>query len=176
MAVPLQIVSGRIVIDGERALLLLDDSHEVYLRFALTELNSGAHVFPESILDDWGKEIRNFQIYHWLGENGIYFPRAELFGYGLDNRPVQRFIRELDLTGRFPCYVYLNRSDPLSEGIIISDGVMATSGLRDPDLISTPANLSKLLKDAAIRWWSADCDDDNQVAFIVNYSSTTENH
>jgi hypothetical protein len=176
MAVPFQIVRGRTVIDDERALLLLDESSEVYLRFALVELNSGAHVFPESILDDWGKEIRNFQIYHWLGENGIYFPRAELFGYGPDDKPVQRFIRELDLTRRYPCYVYLNRSDPLSKGIIISDGVLVTRGLPDPDLISTPANLSELLKDAAIRWWSADGDDDNQVAFIVNYSSTSENH
>jgi hypothetical protein len=176
MAVPLQIVYGRTVIDDERALLLLDDSREVYLRFAFVELNSGAHVFPELILDDWGKEIRNFQIYHWLGENGIYFPRAELFGYGPDDKPVQRFIRELDLTRRFPCYVYHNRSDPLSEGIIIREGVMATSGSRVPDLISTPANLSELLKGAAIRWWSADCDDDNQVAYIVNYSSNSENH
>ncbi|GMQ77630.1 MAG: hypothetical protein BMS9Abin02_0118 [Anaerolineae bacterium] len=175
MAVPLQIVSGRTVIDDDRALILLDDSGEVYLRFALVELNSGAHVFPESILDDWGKEIRNFQIYRWLGENGIYFPRAELFGYGPDDKPVQKFIRELDLTRRFPCYVYLNRSDPLSKGIIISDGVMETSGFPGPILIPNPENLSGLLKDAAIRWWSADCADDNQVASIVNSSIPSEN-
>ncbi len=176
MAVPLQIVSGRTIIEDDRALLFLNDTQKVYLRFALVELNSGAHVFPESILDDWGKEIRNTQIYHWLGENGIYFPRAELFGYGPDDMPVQRFIRELDLTRRFPCYVYLNRSDPLSKGIKISDGVMATSGLPNPKMISTPANLGQLLKDAAIRWWLADGDDDNHVAFIVNYSDTSENH
>ncbi len=175
MAVPLQVVSGQTVIDNQRAMLLMDKSGEVFLRFALIELNSGAHVFPESILDDWGKEIKNFQIYQWLGENGIYFPRAELFGYGPDDKPLQRFIRELDLTRRFPCYVYQDRNDPLSGGIIISDGIMAASGLPGPNLISTPANLSELLRNAAIRWWSADCDDDNQVAFIANHPTPSEN-
>ena len=173
MAVPSKVVHSRIIVVGQRVLLILDQSQEIYLRFALTELNSGEHVFPESILDDWGKEIKNISIYRWLRDNGIHFPRAELFGYYLDDIPVQRFLRELDLTRNYACYAYTSITHPLKYGIVVSDVVVSTRGVSEPRSTSAPEHLGHLMKEADVRWWSADLDDEAQMAILENFSSKT---
>ncbi len=174
MAVPSKVVLGRIIVVDERALLLLDQTQKLYLRFALTELNSGEHVFPESVLDDWGKEIKNLSMYRWMGDNGIQFPRAELFGYYLDDIPVQRFLRELDLTRYYVCYVYTSKSQPLKTGIVVSDVVESVGGVREPKSMSAPEHMGYPMIEAELRWWSADFKVESQMAAIINYSPGKE--
>jgi len=175
MAVPFEVIYGRLVVVNQGALLLLDQTQKLYLRFALTELNSGGHVFPESILDDWGKEIKNLAIYDWLRENAIHFPRAELFGCHPDEIPVQRFLRELDLTRGHVCYVYRTTTDPLKNGFVVSDVVLPEEGAVEPRIILAPNKFGAIMQAAELRWWLADWEDERQRVHLEKYSSKPEN-
>ena len=66
----------------ERALILLDESADkCYLAFTFLEQGTEREIFPESLLDDWGHEIKTLALYDWVLENGLHFPRAEIFGF-----------------------------------------------------------------------------------------------
>jgi hypothetical protein len=127
----------------------------VFLRFALRELEREALIFPALLLHDWGRETTELSLYRWIEENGTYFPRAELFGVDGTGAQVQRFLRELELTGSYPCYASRERragaaAPALVEAIIIPRSEATTpTRLRRPDGMETP------LANAAVAWWAA---------------------
>ncbi len=78
----------------------------LHILFPFITRGDEIHIFPSSVLDDWGMEIKGMGLYEWMHENGEYFPRAELFGVGENGRFIQEFLRGLELNFRFPCYLY----------------------------------------------------------------------
>ena len=78
----------------------------LHLLFPFITRGDEIHIFPVSLLDDWGTEIRGLQLYEWVRENGEQFPRAELFGMDKNGRSTQEFLRGLEIYFRFPCYLH----------------------------------------------------------------------
>ncbi len=78
----------------------------LHLLFPFITRGDEIHIFPASVLDDWGTEIRGMQLYEWIRENGEQFPRAELFGMDVNGRSTQEFLRGLEIYFRFPCYLH----------------------------------------------------------------------
>ena len=77
----------------------------LHLLFPFITRGDEIHIFPASVMDDWGTEIKGMQLYEWIRENGEQFPRAELFGVDKNGRSTQEFLRGLELYFRFPCYL-----------------------------------------------------------------------
>ena len=154
MSVPKQSMKGKLLTAGERAAVLLDESAEtVFLRYALVDQATFGHLLPEVLLDDWGSEIRGLAIYEWIEKNGLYFPRAEVFGFDLNGRDKQFFIRELDLMARYPCYAYAQSDGPLSAGLLIEAVLLPDEGSRQPLRTKRPAGIERPLRDSAVAWW-----------------------
>ena len=78
----------------------------LHLLFPFITRGDEIHIFPASVMDDWGTEIKGMQLYEWIRENGEQFPRAELFGMDENGRSTQEFLRGLELYFRFPCYLH----------------------------------------------------------------------
>lgn len=78
----------------------------LHLLFPFITRGDEIHIFPASVLDDWGQEIKGMELYEWVRENGEQFPRAELFGMDKNGRSIQEFLRGLEIYFRFPCYLH----------------------------------------------------------------------
>ena len=154
MSVHKQKINGDLLTDGERATILLDESGEtIFLRFALVDQAASNHLLPEVLLDDWGSEIRGPAIYEWIEENGLYFPRAEVFGFDLNGREKQFFIREIDLMVRYPCYAYSPPDLGLSAGRLIEAILMPGEKGGQSQRIKRPAGIEGPLVNSALSWW-----------------------
>jgi hypothetical protein len=76
-----QSIPGRLIIDGDNAALILGDPNEgarVYLAYALITQGPENRILPSFVLDDWGNEIRDLQLYEWIRANALQYPRAEV--------------------------------------------------------------------------------------------------
>ena len=130
------------------------DSPSVYLRYALTMRGNETLFFPSVVLDDWGNEIKKLDLYRWLQQEGERFPRAEVFGVGLDGRPIQRFLRDLELFFKYPCYVYPSAETPIDQGVLVEAiGILFPSQLI-PERIKCPPFITQPLTRARVQWWS----------------------
>ena len=95
--------------NGRSALLLTGVNPDpaeaglLFLRFAYVLMGTEAPLFPSFLIDDWGGEIKGVSLYSWVKENGILFPRAEIFGFDRQGNQVQYFLRELELFARLLC-------------------------------------------------------------------------
>lgn len=147
-------IRGRIYKDCGKALLLIDDEASFcFLAFALLEVGTEREIFPESLLDDWGHEIDDQALYEWINENGIHFPRAELFGFDGEGRHIQLFLRELDPIAKYSCYVFEERRQAISEGIpIVAIGILE-GNLEQPVRIGKPPGVKAPLNNARVQWW-----------------------
>jgi hypothetical protein len=151
-----QLVNGRLYRSQQRNVLLLDQSLPLLtLRFAFAELDGEAHILPALLLDDWGKEVKTLALYEWVREFGPHFPRAELFGFYPDGREIQLFLRDLDLHGRHPGYVYEQPDAPLVTGSLL-DAILIAGERQVPQRIPRPAGLDPLLRQAQVSWWQVD--------------------
>lgn len=154
-----QEMNGQLLAADAGAALLLDSAaNALYLRYAFVERGSEQHIFPESLLDDWGHEIKSLSLYDWVFENGPQFPRAEMFGSLADGSPRQRFLRELDLTGGLICYVYQRPYSSLAEGSIIGAVLVADTRSGQPRRIVRPDIITPPLAYARVTWWSVNAD------------------
>ncbi|MCL4868143.1 MAG: hypothetical protein KJ063_04175 [Anaerolineae bacterium] len=139
--------------EGETALLLDDAAAPLFLRYAFVIQGPEDPIFPAFLLDDWGREIGKLALYQWVAENGNLFPRAEIFGYELDGRETQVFLRALELYARYPCYVYPDKDAPVERGrllrhILIPEAIAAT-----PAKTKRPDNPHLPLARARLSWW-----------------------
>lgn len=149
----LHVNARRFMRDENHALLLDDDAPPQLLRLALVIRGSEQHVFPALALDDWGREKKGPGLYRWLYEDGPRFPRAELFGFDAAGTETQIFLRDLELSFRYPCFLYRDREEPVQEGrrlhtIFISGKLHQSEPLR----IEAPDHLPWSLRHAAVRW------------------------
>jgi hypothetical protein len=132
---------------------MLEDGPPVYLRFALIQQGTGDHIFPEVVLDDWGRERSSLDVYRWIYEEGTVFPRAEVFGYDLSGRETQIFLRKVEVFFKLPCYGYRKRRADVTAGRLLQ--VIFTV---DPDYagppqkIEPPPPLVWPLRHAAVTW------------------------
>jgi hypothetical protein len=150
---------GRLVPAGSQTILLLDEAAgPLYLRFAILTVNLEHQILPALLLDDWGHELKSLEIYSWLRENGLRFPRAELFGFDPAGQEVQYFLRDLDLMARYPCYSYPANDTPLAEGQLIAGVCLLDPVGADPVRIERPADIKLPLRQVQASWWRANPD------------------
>jgi hypothetical protein len=144
-----------------RSVLLLQDAQpttktavSLYLRYALVIMGPEEHVFPATLLDDWGHEVRGPEIYRFIREFGDQFPRAEIFGFDLDGSETQLFMRSLEMVTRWPCYVYTTPDAPLSEGVRLSTILLPTADIARPQFLpEAPETIAPPLAQARLKWW-----------------------
>lgn len=156
MNIVFQRVSGNLLIEDQRAIVVLDDSaSSVQLCLGLLEEESNSVILPESLLDDWGHEIASERIYHWMWENGDQFPRAEIFGQDLLGKPIQRFLREIDLIAKFPCLAHAHDQGVPSKWLRVGAIIIRESKGKDLHKIRQPAGIDFPLSHADVAWWQS---------------------
>lgn len=164
MAAIKQRINAKLIKVGDRAVLLLDDQTlPVYLCYALIVRESEVEIYPESLLDDWGHEIKSLYLYEWIQENGLLFPRAEIFGFDSSGKRKQCFLRELDLMARYPCYALEGIRTPLSAGVFIEAILIPSRHIIQPKRIKRPHEIEGPLRDALVSWWQVPADNLNGV-------------
>jgi len=149
--------------DGGRAALWLegleagDEDQSVYLAYALTtQLPSGdtpTHILPSVLLDDWGAEVKKLELYRWIHEFGVQFPRAEVFGLDSQGAPVQYFLRDLDLLGRYPTYAFTEIDAPASAGVLLRAALLPDESVKRPEPAEPPDDVKPPLRRARLTWW-----------------------
>lgn len=129
--------------------------NQLYLRYALVIRGPESHIFPAFLLDDWGNEIKGLKLYRWFKENGERFPRAEIFGYDADGKESQYFVRDLELYVKLPCYLYLQMSDPVQSGKLLSTIVVPSPTIIRPTAVKRPSatDIPSPLRQSQVRWW-----------------------
>ena len=150
-------IRGNVHKDDGKALLVMDETAaRSYFAFALLERRTEREIFPESLLDDWGHEIKSLALYGWIQENGLHFPRAELFGYDREGSSIQCFLRDLDLMTKYPCYVFGERKQALSEGIRVVAIGMPDPTLTQPERVKKLTEIEIPMSNANVFWWRID--------------------
>jgi hypothetical protein len=154
-----QPVLGKLLIDGDRAAILLNDptseesGEQVYLAYALITQGPGNQILPVSLLDDWGNEIKKLELYRWIHENGMHFPRAEVFGFSPTGESEQYFLRDLELIARHPVYAFVEADDSVSSGVLLQAVLIADSEVEHAQPINPPDDISLPLREARVSWW-----------------------
>lgn len=149
---------GSLISDGVQTALLLSfgGKHQV-LRLGFVLRGTEETLLPETLLDDWGHEIRGADLYLWVRENAVHFPRAELFGFDLNGQPSQCFLRDLDLTASYTCYAFADSSAAsLKDGRQLTQILVPATTARQLRKSEVPAEISFPLSDAAVEWWTVD--------------------
>jgi hypothetical protein len=147
-------IRGRIHKVDQKAMLLLDERvTSCYLAFALLERGTEREIFPESLLDDWGHEIKSLALYSWIQENGIHFPRAEIFGYDRAGNDTQCFLRDLDPLSKYPCYVFEEPRQAIAEGVQVVAIGLPDDDAQRPARAKKPPGTESPLNNAEIQWW-----------------------
>lgn len=142
-----------LIVAGEAGGVLLDDTADpIYLRYAFVTLGPEEHILPAFLLDDWGKEVKGLTLYDWIEENGLYFPRAEIFGFKASGQKTQIFLRELDLVLKLRCYAYPTAETPLKDGILVETVFLPDGSVMEPTPTKRPPKAPKLLAKSAVRW------------------------
>ncbi len=164
----MQPFSGSVLIIDDVAIIVAGtEQDDIYLKFALVEFLDGNQLIPESVLDDWGREIKGAALFSWILENGLHFPRAEIFGHRPDGQPVQRFLREIDLSIRYPCYAYLELNESMADGILIRAIISPDQTLHQLKLEGPPASAPGPLPIADIQWWAVNPDQPGQIEQLI---------
>jgi hypothetical protein len=141
---------------GQWAVLLDRGQSSIFLSFALTNLDTGTLILPESLLDDWGNEITGTNLYAWIGENGYRFPRAEVFGFSPTGEARQFFLRELDLSAKYPTYGFHERKSSLESDLLIEHIFLPGGSTSPPQRIRPPKEMERPLRLAQVKWWQVD--------------------
>ena len=150
-------VTGKLFSDGERAALLLTDGGRRFnLRLGLVLHGSEEHFLPETLLDDWGHEIGGAELYHWVKENGPHFPRAELFGQDPSGQPQQCFVRDLDPTAKYICYIIHHDTGAVDHAIRIDAIILPIENTSQRRLNLVPAHIPFPMRQADVVWWALD--------------------
>jgi len=155
-----QHIHGKLFIENGRAALLLlnrqpetQNEHSLYLRFAFVLQGSETLLFPASVLDDWGGEIRSQAIYQWVRDFGDQFPRAEIFGFDADGRQAQRFVRELELTSHLAVMAFRNKGAEMRDGVSVEAILLPDVQTQEPVQIRRPSRWKRPLSAANLSWW-----------------------
>lgn len=150
-------VRGELVPFGDGLALRFDsrdDAETVYLTYALVTQGPELHVLPAMLLDDWGTEIGGLRLYRWIEENGLRFPRAEVFGQDPNGNTVQYFVRDLELFGQYPLYAFSADDAPVTSGVLLDAVIIPREGIALPEPVDLPDGISAPLRRAKVGWWA----------------------
>lgn len=150
----LHVPGRRLVRDEIHALYLDKEAPQQALRLALVIRGTERVVFPALALDDWGREKKGPNLMRWLYEEGPRFPRAELFGFDAAGDETQIFLRDLELSFAYPCFIYETAEAALPTGqrintIFVPDNEQTADA---PAKIGPPEDFPWSLRRAAVRW------------------------
>lgn len=148
-----QKINATILPDEPAAILFNETAGPIYLRYAYVTLGPEEHILPALLLDDWGNEIKGLGLYDWVEENGLYFPRAEIFGFKPSGEKTQIFLRELDLVVKLRCYAYPTAETPLQDGRLIERAYLPDPAATEPTPAKRPPDAPRLLAKSALRWF-----------------------
>lgn len=151
-----QPIPGSLIVDGEKIALRLgepDATERVYLAYALVTQEPEYQILPYMLLDDWGNEVGSLGLYAWIQENGLRFPRAEVFGESLAGAPTQYFLRDLELFGQFPVYAFSEADAPTSSAVQVREILVPDAATAAPQPTEPPAEIASPLRDGLLRWW-----------------------
>jgi hypothetical protein len=172
-----QSINGKLLSGhGAGALLIGSSFTSIYLRYGLTEKDTGRVVIPEVLLDDWGHEKGSIDLYSWIQENGDHFPRAEIFGFDLEGHQRQYLLRELDLMARYPCFGFPDLEMGISEGVRIEIIMTCSEELIKPHRVSRSQAASWPLRNAAVSWYMANILDASEFAHSIIDERAGESH
>ena len=150
-----ELVHGKLVGEEDSLMLRLDDQDigdRVYLAYALVTQGPGHHVLPSVLLDDWGNEIEQMRLYEWIKDNGLLFPRAEIFGESPSGESVQCFLRDLELFGKYPVYVFAADDAPDSSGTLIRAITVVDHDPSSSKSTLPPEWVGGQLRNAQVEW------------------------
>jgi hypothetical protein len=148
-------IHGRLVADGDGFNLRLeasDSENLIFLAYALVTQGPELQILPSVLLDDWGNEIKGLSIYQWIHENGLHFPRAEVFGFNPTGAPTQYFLRDLELFAKYPVYAFTAQDAPDSSGVPVGVILIPTEGNDSGQSIEPPEEISALLRRGHVDW------------------------
>jgi len=150
-----QRVAGTLLVDRDVTAVRLIEAKEpvVFLAYALTTQGIDAQVLPASLLDDWGTEIKNLALYRWLRENGLHFPRAEVFGFDPRGNAVQYFVRDLELFARYPTYAAADPEAPQSTWRVVTAVLRPDHRVAGPEPAAVAADARGPFREARLTWW-----------------------
>lgn len=145
---------AQLITANDRTAIILDDSAPpIWVSFAFVERETEKFILPESILDDWGREISSLALYHWVSENGQQFPRAEIFGIRPNGKHVQRFLREIDLTAKYPCFARKNAKESLESMMLVDLVLIRDEAIYRAKRIDPPAHIPYPFSQIEADWW-----------------------
>lgn len=150
-----QQLNGELFRKNEIVALLLDPATgPLFLRYALVTQGIQEHIFPATLLDDWGIEHNTLELYRWIYDQGQRFPRAEVFGFEVTGEATQVFLRALEIYDRLPVYVYSRSDSPIPVGVQVKHIFLPDTGLQGrPSSEDVPTSVDPPLRRAAVRWW-----------------------
>ncbi len=151
-----QPIPGMLLVDGEKVALRLGEpeaTEHVYLAYALVTQGPGYQILPSVLLDDWGNQVGSLDLYAWIRENGLRFPRAEVFGESPSGAPAQYFLRDLELFGRFPVYAFSDADTAATAGVLVRDVLVPDAATTAPQPAEPPQEIAPPLSHGQLRWW-----------------------
>lgn len=161
-------INGRLLrTDQGAAILLQEGVGVIYLRYALVGLSGESLIFPEALLDDWGRELKTLELYAWIRQHGLFFPRAEVFGFDGKGEARQCFLRELDLHARPSCWAFQDKRGSLHSGLLIEHVIQVNLEILEPEEINRPADVPMPLRQADVTWWQANPELINEANVVV---------
>lgn len=157
----MELVNGTVIQEGGRNALRLpgiETGSAVYLSYALVTQGPGWQILPSLLLDDWGNQIDGLALYDWIRENGLRFPRAEVFGHSPQGESVQYFLRDLELFEKYPVYAFAADDASPSSGVPLHAVLIPDNGVANGVAAQPPAEASALLREAQVSWWRVNPD------------------
>lgn len=149
-------VPGILVVDQELVALRLDSTDPVrlvYLSYALVTRGPEHQILPSVLLDDWGMEIGRLDLYRWIEENGQMFPRAEVFGTDPFGVKTQYFLRDLELSAKYPLYAFAERNAASASAARVNAILIPDDLTDEPQRITRPSDIKPPLRKADVEWW-----------------------
>ena len=150
-----QRVAGRLLAAGGRVAVRLGGSEEpaVYLAYALVTQGIAAQILPALLLDDWGNEIKGLRLYDWVRENGLHFPRAEVFGLTPAGAASQYFLRDMELFAPTPVYAATDKAAPIQTWLPVQAVLLPDVAALAPEPATPPDDMHGPLRVACVSWW-----------------------
>lgn len=149
-------IRGTVIQEGAKNALRLseaDATATVYLSYALVTQGPAWQILPSLLLDDWGNRIDGPALYDWVRENGLRFPRAEVFGYSPSGESVQYFLRDLELFEKYPVYAFMAEDAPPSSGVLLQAVLIPDEGVASAVPAQPPVEYGSLLRESQVSWW-----------------------
>lgn len=147
---------GTLLVDGDLCTLRQDSAGSenlLFLTYAFITHGPEHHILPSVLLDDWGKEIGGLELYRWIEENGQMFPRAEVFGIDPSGGKTQYFLRDLELTAKYPLYAFSGKDVATDSAVFVRAVLLPDDKIDEPQRVAPPGDIAWPLRRAAVEWW-----------------------